>query len=69
MCSVNVHVFRYNCGKFSHTSYVHEQNSITFDMIVTLEICRFASKSKKIKITSFDENFAVPIEFDVKTQS
>ena len=47
MCSVNVHVFRYNCGKFSHTSYVHEQNSITFDMIVTLEIFRFASKSKK----------------------
>ena len=25
--------------------------------------------NKKIKITSFDENFDVPIEFDVKTQS
>ena len=24
MCSVKVHVFRYNCGMFSHTSYVHD---------------------------------------------
>ena len=37
MCSVKVHVFRYNCGMFSHTSYVHDQNSITYDMIVTPE--------------------------------
>ena len=69
MCSVKVHVFRYNCGMFSHTSYVRDQNSITYDMIVTPEISRFASKPKKIKITAFDENFDVPIEFDVKTQS
>ena len=68
MCSVKVHVFRYNCGMFSHTSYVHDQNSITYDMIVTPEMCRLASKSKKIKITAF-ENFDVPIEFDTKTQS
>ena len=54
---------------FSHTSYVHDQNSITHDMIVTPETCRLASKSKKIKIIAFDENFDVPIEFDVKTQS
>ena len=47
MCSVKVHVFRYKCGMFSHTSYVHEQNSITYDMIVTPEKCRLASKSKK----------------------
>ena len=47
MCSVKVHVFRYNCGMFSHTSYVHDQNSITYDMIVTPEMCRLASKSKK----------------------
>ena len=67
MCSVKVHVFRYNCGMFSHTSYVHDQNSITYDMIVTPEMCRLASKSKKIKITAFDENFYVPIEFDTKT--
>ena len=32
---------------FSHTSYVHNQNSITCDMIVTPEMCRLASKSKK----------------------
>ena len=36
-------------------------------MIVTPEISRLASKSKNIKITSFDESFDVPIEFDVKT--
>ena len=54
---------------FSHTSYVHDQNSITYDLIVTPEMCRLASKSKKIKITAFDENFDVPIEFDTKTQS
>ena len=47
VCSVKVHVFRYNCGMFSHTSYVHDQNSITYDMIVTPEMCRLASKSKK----------------------
>ena len=69
MCSVKVHVFRYNYGMFSHTSYVHDQNSITYDMIVIPEMCRLASKSKKIKITAFDENFDVPIEFDTKTQS
>ena len=54
---------------FSHTSYVHDQNSITYDMIVTPEMCRFASKSKKIKVTAFDENFDVPIEFDTKRES
>ena len=37
MCSVKVHVFRYNCGMFSHTSCMHDQNSITYDMIVTAE--------------------------------
>ena len=47
MCSVKVHVFRYNCGMFWHTSYVHDQNSIIYDMIVTPEMCRLASKSKK----------------------
>ena len=36
-------------------------------MIVTPEMCRLASKSKKIKITSFDENLDVSIEFDVIT--
>ena len=63
-CSVKVHVFRYNCGMFSHTSYVNDQNSITYDLIVRPEMCRLASKSKRLKITSFDENFDVPIEFE-----
>ena len=49
MCSVKVHVFRYIYGLFSHTSYVHDQNSITYDMIVIPEMCRLASKSKKSK--------------------
>ena len=69
MCSVKVHVFRYNCGMFSHASYLHDQNSIIYDMIVTPEMCRLASKAKKMKTTAFDENFHVLIEFDVKTQS
>ena len=47
MCSVKVHVFQYNCGLFSHTSYVHDQKIITYDMIVTPEMCRLPSKSKK----------------------
>ena len=69
MCSVKVHVFRYNCGMFSHTPYVHDQNSITYDMIVTPEMCKLASKTQKITIPAFDEKFDVPIEFDAKTQS
>ena len=48
---------------------MHNQTSITYDMIVTPEMCRLASKPKKIKITEVDENFDVPIEFDTKTQS
>ena len=47
MCSVEVHVFRYNCGMFFHTSYVQDQNSITYGTIVTPEMCRLAPKSKK----------------------
>ena len=66
MCSVKMHVFRYNCGIFSHTSYVHDPNSINYDMIVTPEMCRLTSKSKKIKITSSDETFDVRNEFDVR---
>ena len=54
---------------FSHTSHVQAQNSITYDKIVTPERRRLASKSKKIKIRAFDENFDVPIEFDTKTKS
>ena len=69
LCSVKVHIFRYNCGMFSHTSYVHDQNSITYGMMVTPEKCILASKSKKNEITSFDKNLDEPIEFDVKTQS
>ena len=69
MCSVNAHVFRYNCGLFFHTSYLFDQNSITYDMIVTPEMCRLAWNSWTTKITSFDEIFDVPIDFDLKTQS
>ena len=38
-------------------------------MIVTPEMCTLATNFKKIKNKSFDENFDVPIEFNVKTQS
>ena len=47
VCSVKVHVFRYNCGMFSHMLQVHDQISITYVMIVTMDMCRLASKSKK----------------------
>ena len=47
MCSVKEHVFRYNCAMFLLTSYVHDQNSMIFDIIVTPEMCRPASKSEK----------------------
>ena len=58
---------RYNSGMFFRTSYVHDKNSFTYDMIVTPKMCRLASKSIKIKVKSFDEKFDVLIEFDVKT--
>ena len=48
---------------------MHDQNSITYDMIVTPEKCGLPSKFKKTKIISFDENFDVSIELGVKTQS
>ena len=35
-------------------------------MIVAPGMCRLTSKSKKIKITAFDEIFGVPIDFDTK---
>ena len=54
---------------FSYVIPLHDQNSITYDMIVTLEMRRLAPKFKKIKITSLDEIFYLPIECDVKTQS
>ena len=54
---------------FSHRLYVLDQNSCVYDLIVTPENCRLASKSKKNKTLSFDENFDVPIELDLKTKS
>ena len=69
MCSVKVHVFQFKCGMFPHTSYVLDQKSITYEVIMISELCRLASKSRKIKNTWFDENFDGPIEFEVKTQS
>ena len=45
MCSVKVHVFRYNYGKFSHTTYVCDQNSINYGKKITPEICRLAPKT------------------------
>ena len=47
MWSVNVHVLRYNCGMSSHTWYAHDQNRITYDTIVTPEICSLHRNSKK----------------------
>ena len=49
MCSVKAHVFRYNCGMFSHSFYVHTRISITYDLIVTPEMCRQASGRTKLK--------------------
>ena len=42
---------------------------MTYDLIVTPEMYRLASRSNKIIIASFDEKFGVPTEFDVRTQS
>ena len=47
-CSVKANVFRHNCGMISHSSYVHTQKSIRYDLIVTPEMCRQASKTNKI---------------------
>ena len=38
-------------------------------MIVKLELWRLLSESKKVKITSIDKSFDVPIDFDVERQS
>ena len=68
--SVKVHVFRYICGVFSHNSYVHDQNSITYDMIVTPETCRHASKTKKKQTKNNNWwKFWCSHELHVKTES
>ena len=54
---------------FSHTSYVHDQNNITYDMIVTPAMCTLASKSKKVNNTSFDGIFDGPFDMEVNPQS
>ena len=64
MCAVQVHVFRYNCGKFSHTSNVKYQNSIIYDILVTPEMCGLVSKSKKRTKSQHLINFLMfPLNF------
>ena len=43
MCSVKVDVIPFNCGLFSHCSIAHVRNTITYELIVTPEMCKAAS--------------------------
>ena len=62
--------FPINCGFFSYVirSWWKKQQLRHDDMTVTPGMCRLAPKSKRIKIKSFDGNFDVPFEFDMKTK-
>ena len=67
VCSVKVHVFRLKYVRFSHPAYVHDQKSFQYDMIVSPEMCRLASKKNRNYI--FWWKFDVPIVIDLNTQS
>ena len=69
MCRVKALPIRFNCGMYSHSSIVHNQNMITYDKIVTPEACALAATTKIIKVSEFGKIFSVSIEFDVLKQS
>ena len=69
VCSVKVRMIRFNCGLFSHSSIVHDQNMITYELIVTPEMCKAAFTSGNLKVTLFEENFDVPVAFNRRKQS
>ena len=64
MCRIKVMPIRFNCGMYSHSSIVHNQATLTYDMIVDPNDCKKAEKSKEIFIKYFGSTFAAKIEED-----
>ena len=62
MCRKKVMPIRFNCGMYSHSSIVHNQATLTYDMIVDPNDCKKAEKSKEISIKYFGSTFAAKIE-------
>ena len=69
MCSVNIHILRFNCGLFSHSSFVHDPETITYHLVVTPEMYEAASISRSVKATFFENNFNLLIALKEKNQS
>ena len=69
MCRAKVQKLRFNCGMYSHSSIVHQQASITTDMILTPDDCRHAMKHKEIKLNYWAKDFNAKIDYDVELES
>ena len=53
----------------SHSSIIHNQNSITYNLIISPEQCALASKKREIVVKEFGHTFTLPIKFNEKIQS
>ena len=58
-----------NCGMFSHTLVVHDQNTVACYLISTPKLYKGASASEKVKAKSFEDNFDLLIIINQKMQS
>ena len=67
--SVQVHVLSLNWGLFSFSSIVRDLIFITYELIVTPEMCSDKSTSGTLKFVSLVENFDVLIAFNKRKQS
>ena len=48
MCRMKIFPLSFHCGINSHSSIIHNQNSITYDLILSPEQCALASKNMKL---------------------
>ena len=69
MCRAKVQTLRFNCGMWSHSSIVHNQASITTDVILTPEDCRNAMRNKEITLEYWGKSFSADIDYDIELQS
>ena len=53
---------------WSHSSIVHNQASITTDVILTPEDCRNAMRNKEITLEYWGKSFSLDIDYDIEHQ-
>ena len=68
MCRIKVMPLRFNCGMHSHSSIVHNQASITYDLIVDPNDCKKAAKKHEIEFSFFGTTFYAKIKENQKLQ-